>query len=98
MNEPADKPKKPRGFAAMSPEKAAAIRAKGAFTSDRGREVGAASRKHIAARNKAAPALEAALTSLYELALMKLIPTWHPIMKTAAEALKSARGETETKE
>jgi hypothetical protein len=98
LTEPADKPKKPRGFAAMSPGKAAAIRAKGAFTSDTGRKVGEASRKHIAARNKAAPALEAALEALYELAKAYGVSESRIIMKNAAAALKSARGETETKE
>jgi hypothetical protein len=93
VTEPADKPKKPRGFAAMSPEKAAAIRAKGAFNSDTGRKVGEASRKHIAARNKAAPALEAALEALYEFACSEYLPKGHPIMKNAVAALKAARGE-----
>jgi hypothetical protein len=95
---PADKPKKLRGLAAMSPEKAAAIRAKGAFTSETARERGAKTREAGNRLRKAAPALEAALTAAYELLKAHGAPEWHSVMKNAAAALRSARGETETKE
>lgn len=98
MTPPADKPKKPRGLAAMSPEKAAAIRAKGAFTSETARERGAKTREAGNRLRKAAPALEAALTALYELAVIRGIRDGHTIMQKASAALKLARGDNEPKE
>lgn len=98
MTKPVDKPKKPRGLAAMSPEKAAAIRAKGAFTSKTASESGAEGRRKGNLLRKAAPALLTAVEALYGLAKSKRIPESHPVMIGASEAVKLARGETKEKD
>lgn len=85
-------PKKKRGLAAMDPAKAAAIRAKGAFTSERAREAGAASRSAGNTMRAAAPALVKALEGLYAAAEDAGIPHKHEAMITASEAIKTARG------
>jgi hypothetical protein len=79
----------------MSPEKAAAIRAKGAFTSETARERGAKTREAGNRLRKAAPALVAALEALYLLSKLQGTSDTSVIMKNAAAALKLARGETE---
>lgn len=82
----------------MSPEKAAEVRAKRGMTSEEARRIGEAGRMRGNALRKAAPALEAALTSLYELATAHGVSESRTIMKNAVATLKAARGETETKE
>lgn len=85
-------PKKKRGLAAMDPTKAAEIRAKGAFTSERAREVGAGSRSAGNKLRASAKGLLAALIELYDVAEGLGIPSKHESMKNALKAIKAAKG------
>lgn len=93
MTEPIDKPKKPRGFAAMAPEKAAAIRAKSQLTKARAKEIGDISRRNMAAKKKYAGELLTALEALYGLAKESGVSESHPVMRKASAALYLVRCE-----